>query len=150
MWVPIGTTLGTTPGRSPGIDTTSLFLINGGEGGGGLNIEGRMQVVVQEGDCLGVFAMQLNSHIEITFKHVIKMGSQVEELNNDYCQLGTLYSKLRVRFNALQGDVGTLNQQFMVFGETLSNGVNIEIESYQKQNTNFALPFILCRLDLMN
>ena len=49
-----------------------------------LNIEGRMQVVVREGDRLGAFAIQLSTHIENTFKHSLKVRSEVEDLHQEF------------------------------------------------------------------
>ena len=99
-----------------------------------LNIEGRMQVVVREGDRLGAFAIQSSTHIENTFKQSLKVGCEVEDLHQEFRHFSDSYSRLHGRFNALQGEVGTLSHQVGVFGESLNKVVNVEIENYKKKS----------------
>ena len=102
-----------------------------------LNIEGQMEVAVREADRLGAFAIQLTTHIENTFKHSLKVGSYVEDLQQEFRHFSDSYSRLHGRFSALQGEVATLSHQVGVFGESLNPVVNVEIGNYQKLNWFF-------------
>ena len=96
-----------------------------------LNIEGRMQVVVREGDRLGAFAIPLSTHIQNTFKHSLRVRSEVEDLHQEFRHFSDSYSRLHDHLNALQGEFGTLSHHVEIIGESLNKVVNVEIENYQ-------------------